>query len=987
MKKFTKGLLALLLIVSVAVSAFALTGVFSSAQAIPENVSIDFKNADNDWLTLSGTTIKDSALNVTVYNFSEDTIVLSKIENNGVRITYDGWTQNTRLEASGITTIGISGTTNAEAVFTVTITYYVEGNPTATAETATAYIFASAKQGYTSVTCDCGIESGLFRKGVDTKETLSPVNSGSVTQTGEYTRFPEVTASVYIDGSKYKTWDEVNAKIAFYNGTIRDHSYFDKIKVSQSSNSGSFFVNGFGTDKDNKTFENTFDKDKKEGFSVQAGKQATVDMTITGTIPTEESSKITVELRGYGQTAGIFGVLSSDTKSIEPKWDITVYNNDKALLRDRLTALSAMGLNKASYKSGWDAYESALKEAYTVLGTMTKTASQVSAALTSLNNAYNNLVRYAVVYTNHYYYSGTDNTNPVKIADKIDMKVTNGASYNVDVLTNGTYPDYPFNRKAVVNSKTINVGTATNYTDSIDQYYWYVDTTALEAAIAKQAAKAHVDEDGNDIYSADSWQNYADTAAAAQVALNNQSLFQADIDAATKSLNDAEKALVKLDIDVEWLAEGIGWAGNIIDNSYDDDMGLGWDTEELFASTYAQELYANLVSAYNEAVEVTNDPDYTKAQADRVCVALWQAINDLRVKDEVTKGLYNVDGIRHADIDQYGYFQGLRDKLIDPNGLRVVYNDILDNTSGNYKLNQADFTEDSWYMLQDALYGDFAQGNWACAMTEEAYPTYDGEGELSVPAYSMINNIWFLASQAEYNACRDNLIDKVNNLEWIVDYSALEDKLADATAYNLDEYTQATAGALADKIADASAKLDKLAEPQLYGDPEAVTNDVVAETVNDLQAAINALQIKPKLTPSSEDVDFVEGEDSTIYGEAVGQTVAEVMNDVTIINDSESVVVKVYDTDNREMALNSKIGTGYKLVLSGVDGEIYETHKFVIKGDVSGDAQAEATDFALVYDYAFNEDSLEGLFLEAADLNGDGYVDLCDAVMLQQMYS
>ena len=988
MKKFTKGLLAVLLVVCVAVSAFAFTGIFSSAQAIPKDVSIDFTGADNDWLTLSGTSIQDKALKVTIYNFSESTIVLTKLETNGTGIKFSGWTANTRLEASGVTNVSISsGSTTNNAVFTATLTYYVEGNPTATAETCTAYIFASSSQGYTSVKADCGVESGFLRYGVETTEELSPVSTGSVEQTGEFTRFPVITASIYVDGSKYSTWADLNAKIAFWNGTTRDHAYFDKITVKQSSNTGSFFVNGYGTDKDNKEITNEFDKDKKEGFSSQAGENATVDMVITGTVPTEASSTITLQLRGYGQTGGIYGFLSQQTRSLEPKWNITVYNNNKSQLRDRLTELSALGLNKASYKSGWDNYESALKNAYTVLGTMKKTAAQVSSALTTLNNAYNNLVRYAVVYTNHTYYQGNDNTNPVQIAQKIDMKVTNKASYTVEVLTNGTYQDYPFNRTNVVRTKSIDVDDTTNFTDTIDQYYWYVDTAALEAAIAKQAAKVHVDEDGNDIYSADSWQNYVDEAANATRALNDLTLFQTDIDAATKSLNDAENALVKLDIDTAWLEEGIGWAGNIIDNSYDDDFGRDWDTDELFASPHAQTLYANLVSAYNEAVEVTNDPDFTKAQADRVCVALWQAINNLRVVDETTKGLYSVDSVYHADIDRYGYIQGLRDKLIEPNGLRVVYNDILDNTTGDYKLNEADFTEDSWYKLQDALHGDFAPDSWACASTEEPYPTYDGEDKMSVPAYSMINKIWFLASQADYNACRDNLIDKVNNLEWIVDASALEDKQAEATKYDLSLYTKSSAEALSAVIDDAAAKLKKLEEPQLYGDAEAVTNDVIAATVSELDAAIANLKLRPSLAPASEDVEFVEAEDSTIYGETIGQTVDEALKDLTIVNDTEDVIIKIYDNDNVEQALNAKIGTGYRVVLSGTDGEVYETHTYVIKGDVIGDAKVTENDFALVYDYAFFEDTLEGYFLEAADLNGDGVVDLSDAVMVQDMFS
>ena len=72
-------------------------------------------------------------------------------------------------------------------------------------------------------------------------------------------------------------------------------------------------------------------------------------------------------------------------------------------------------------------------------------------------------------------------------------------------------------------------------------------------------------------------------------------------------------------------------------------------------------------------------------------------------------------------------------------------------------------------------------------------------------------------------------------------------------------------------------------------------------------------------------------------------------------------------------------------MLASDEGEVYETHTYVIKGDVIGDAQITDNDFALVYDYAFNEDSLEGLYLEAADVNGDGLVDLTDAILIQNI--
>ena len=64
MKKITKLLISVLLVICVAVSAFAFSGVLSGAQAIPKDVSIDFTGADNDWVTLSGTTLLAVALSV-----------------------------------------------------------------------------------------------------------------------------------------------------------------------------------------------------------------------------------------------------------------------------------------------------------------------------------------------------------------------------------------------------------------------------------------------------------------------------------------------------------------------------------------------------------------------------------------------------------------------------------------------------------------------------------------------------------------------------------------------------------------------------------------------------------------------------------------------------------------------------------------------------------------------------------------------------------
>ncbi|MBE6819357.1 MAG: hypothetical protein E7517_09455 [Ruminococcaceae bacterium] len=1003
MKKYLKFALASVLVIAILMTSLCAVGLFASAQALAKDVSMKFTNAEHDWVTLDeSNTIQDSALKVTIYNFGDADIILKSIENNGTSIRYTDWTNGAELAAGAVTNIGISGTTNDNQVLKITVTYYVKGNPTATAETCDAYIYCTSKPLYTTAFSQGYVPPSMRHMyGVKTTHELYPVSTHTLTYHDSHQddkRMADNQIELYVDKSTYATWDALNMNLDFTNiddsGTFdilscRDHACFDYIHMTQTSTTGSMQVMSelYGTSGSVQEFESQFndDADNPEGFFVQAGTNETTPIPFFGVVPSEAESTFVIELKGYGQTGGVFGSGwgSRKTSDLTPSWTIKVYNNDKSALRNRLTEIAGYGLNQASYKSGWDAFETALKQAYEVLGTNEVTAEQVADAKTALDSAYAALERYAVVITTQNFYTGANNKNPVEITRTYEMQVTNQTMHPVEVLTNGTYPEYTYNRTTAVNSAYINAQADDNYIVYIHQYYWYVDTAALEAAIQTQATKPNKDEDNNDIYDATSWNNYVAAAAEATRVLNDRSLFQEDIDEATANLNAAEAALVRLKPDVEWLTEGMQWAECIIDNSFDDDFGYGWDKSALFASSYAQERYAALETAYNEAVEVTNAPDYTKAQADRVCAALWQAINNLRTVDSTTMGLLTDGGIRHADIDQYGWYKSLKDQYKESTGLRVVYNDILDNTSGIYQLQEQAFTAESWEQLQDALYGDFTRGKYACAETMEPYPVNSAVDELNVPAYSMINNIWFLASQADYNACRNNLLDKVNHLEWVVDGSALETVCAQADAIDLSLYTGNSGNAFLEVKEIADAQLAKLAQPQLYGDPEAVTNEVIAETVQELQAAINSLVLRPKLTSNTPSIHFDTGENTTVYGEPLGNTVEEALAHLDIINDSEYAILKVYSAPDREAALNDAIGTGFTVKLFGTDGEVYETHTYVVMGDVDGNGLRNAQDFESIFTFAFEDNNLSGVYLEAADLNGDKVVDLSDAVMLQ----
>jgi len=72
-------------------------------------------------------------------------------------------------------------------------------------------------------------------------------------------------------------------------------------------------------------------------------------------------------------------------------------------------------------------------------------------------------------------------------------------------------------------------------------------------------------------------------------------------------------------------------------------------------------------------------------------------------------------------------------------------------------------------------------------------------------------------------------------------------------------------------------------------------------------------------------------------------------------------------------------GTVVELVLRG---EVLETYTVVVAGDVNGDCLVDATDYVWL-DLAETYDvSLEGVSALAAELTGDGVVDVSDKIAL-----
>ena len=1042
MKKLTKMLVSVLLILVLGVTTCVFTGVFSSAQAVATGVSVRFAGIDKeDWVVLDGTTIQDDGFKLTVSNQGEDDIIITNITHTGQNnISFTNYIQGMKIKADKEYSFNISGDVNVPAsakgaLFTVTITYHIKKYPDNSSEKATAYVWCTSDD-YITGHSEAKMNSGTLVVGLKAGLNLYPVNTstyttqtvergqgpiagqqwaGNIIPNNSTIQDPTTTTEIYVDKSHYKTWQDFGLKFNLNSlpfdddGNIRET--LNIVGMSMSLENSETMTLGFGGQE----VSSLPGSDQGPSVTVEAGdvivqckKGALASSSFTGAIPDEEQSTIKFNLIGNGikyLTESYGGIASITSANFEAHWTITVYNNNKAALRKALNDIALKGYNAASYNNKvgapWTNYENALKSAYQTLGTINVKAAAVASALSTLQDAEAALInpdnnyRYAVVITYHYYYPGKDASNPILINSHptYKMDVVNGSTFTPEVLSSSSYSK-PITNKRVESSQTIQVDASNNYTCVFNQYYWYVDDSELQNLFTEFENWPTLDEEQNKLYDTDSWNTYANAIQAGRDKLAaNSTTFQVDIDEACEAIKEARDNLQTALKDTLWLDEGITWAEQIINNEFDyepyfdyyyDDVDYGWDTEKLFNSSYSLDLLNDLEDAYDSANELVSEPVYTKAQADAAARDIWNAIYALTFVDE-ERGILEEDDQNHADVNHYGYSDPFDPKSEDP-GLKPLFDDIIDNTSGNYRLNKDDFTSDSWHSLQDALYGDYRIGKYMHASTDEPYPAESNVmGELYVPAYSMINNIFYIASQDDYNACRDNLLNKLNNLEYALNVSELSN-LYNSIELNFDEdnFTPSSAAALNEELEKAAALIAKLDEPQLYGDEDHITQAQIDAQYNALQAVFAALVSRPTLVvdPNAPEGIVIDEETGYLYGESSGKTVGDVIADLTIMNidDPDDVAINAFH-DGEIKARDEQIATGDKLIVS-VDDDECASVELVVKGDVTGDAAITQQDFDDVHDFVLGEKVLTGAYKKAADVNGDGVVDFADAVTI-----
>ena len=135
----------------------------------------------------------------------------------------------------------------------------------------------------------------------------------------------------------------------------------------------------------------------------------------------------------------------------------------------------------------------------------------------------------------------------------------------------------------------------------------------------------------------------------------------------------------------------------------------------------------------------------------------------------------------------------------------------------------------------------------------------------------------------------------------------------------------------------------------------------------------------PEKNPSDDDsitsdIHQIDLENHIISEIPAGTTFAEFKNN--LIFNGYSLVFK--DTNGNVKTGNStKIGTGYTVTFVK-DGAEKESFKLIVQGDVTGTGTLTSRDISAFVNYLLGKASLDGLYLQAADLNGDGEPDVID---------
>lgn len=166
----------------------------------------------------------------------------------------------------------------------------------------------------------------------------------------------------------------------------------------------------------------------------------------------------------------------------------------------------------------------------------------------------------------------------------------------------------------------------------------------------------------------------------------------------------------------------------------------------------------------------------------------------------------------------------------------------------------------------------------------------------------------------------------------------------------------------------------------------------------------NDTDAKSKILDKDDLTEIKNGTDPEPENPSDFEPVVKALNDAYTLSESERVYIPLSETiskvkDNLNLngyniefknyagkAITSgKLGTGSVAIFSK-DGKTAE-FTFIVKGDVTGEGNANSRDVDCMYNHILGKSSLSEINAKAADINDDGVVDTLDLLLLSKIVS
>lgn len=164
------------------------------------------------------------------------------------------------------------------------------------------------------------------------------------------------------------------------------------------------------------------------------------------------------------------------------------------------------------------------------------------------------------------------------------------------------------------------------------------------------------------------------------------------------------------------------------------------------------------------------------------------------------------------------------------------------------------------------------------------------------------------------------------------------------------------------------------------------------------------VKLKAKILDENDLTEIKNDTDPEPENPSVFEPVVKALNDAYTLSESERVYTPLSETiskvkDNLNLSgyniefknyagktiTSGKLGTGSVAIFSK-DGKTAE-FTFIVKGDVTGEGNANSRDVDCMYNHILGKSSLSEINAKAADINNDGVVDTLDLLLLSKMVS